>query len=399
MTSRRLAWVLCGATLVLLVPITVLTVLNRNVPDIWAILEIQGTVGILIGSIVGFVLATRRPGNAIGWLLLATALLGQVADLAALWGVYGLEVRPGMAGAALALWLNLALGAIAGVSIMSFLLLLFPDGRFPDRRARIVGVLSALALVVFVVSLLGAEGVDLPPHFPDLYTRTPNPLAEYVPFSDPGAGILALGLCALLAVALLLLRFRVARGLERRQYKLVVLAMVCVVVIFVLDFIAIAADTPLWVVTSPANSLSSSLVPIAMGIAILRYQLFDIDRVINRTLVYAALSVGLVGTYALVVIVFQAILDPLTQGSDLAVAATTLLVAALFRPLRFGIQQLVDRRFNRAHYDAERTVEAFSSRLRDEVDLEAVGHGLVDVVNTTMQPAHVSLWMRPKRAP
>jgi hypothetical protein len=284
---------------------------------------------------------------------------------------------------------------MAGVPLMTFVLLLFPAGRFPDRRAQVVAVLSALVMGYTAISLLGAEGADLPTQFPSIILRTPNPMAAYMPFSDPGAGILALGICGLLSVALLLVRLRAASGYERQQYKLVVLAMVFTVAVFVLDFIAIATGSPLWVVTAPANTVAGSLVPVAMGVAILRYQLFDIDRVISRTLVYATLSVGLVAVYALVVVVFQVILDPVTQGEDLAVAATTLLVATLFRPLRSGIQHIVDRRFNRAHYDASQTVEAFSAGLRDEVDLDTVGGRLLDVVNTTMQPAHVSLWLRP----
>jgi hypothetical protein len=369
------------------------------VPEVWSAIEVQRAVGILIGFGVGFVLATRRPANAIGWLLLASSLIGQAAGLAVMWGIYGIATHPGLPGAAAALWLSLPLGLMAGVPLMTFVLLLFPAGRFPDRRAQVVAVLSALVMGYTAISLLGAEGADLPAQFPSIILRTPNPMAAYMPFSDPGTGILALGICGLLSVALLLVRLRAASGYERQQYKLVVLAMVFTVAVFVLDFIAIATGSPLWVVTAPANTVAGSLVPLAMGIAILRYQLFDIDRVINRALVYAVLSAGLIGVYALVVVVFHALLDPITGGGNLAVAVTTLLVAALFRPLRSGIQQLVDRRFNRAHYDAERTVESFSSRLRDEVDLEAVGVDLLAVVNTTMQPAHASLWLRPERGP
>jgi hypothetical protein len=200
-------------------------------------------------------------------------------------------------------------------------------------------------------------------------------------------------------VGLLLFRFRAARGLARQQYKWVVAAMALVTIMDGLDFMARASGSRFFVVTTPLLSVSVALIPISMGVAVLRYQLFDIDRVINRALVYAVLSAGLIGVYALVVVVFHALLDPLTGGGDLAVAVTTLLVAALFRPLRSGVQQLVDRRFNRAHYDAERTVESFSSRLRDEVDREAVGVDLLAVVNTTMQPAHASLWLRPERGP
>jgi hypothetical protein len=162
----------------------------------------------------------------------------------------------------------------------------------------------------------------------------------------------------------------------------------------VADYVARSTDSAAYVITTPLLSLSFTLVPVAMGIAILRYHLFDIDRVISRALAYALLTAGLVATYALGVVLLQDLLDPLTGSSDLAVAATTLLVAALFRPLRARIQRVVDRRFNRAHFDAVRILEQFSSRLRNEVDLDTISLEVQSVIVQTMQPAHVSLWLR-----
>ena len=221
-----MAWTLCGASVALLIPVVVLILLNRSVHGIWSDIEVQHLVGGFIAVGVGFVLATRRPDNAVGWLLLVSALIGQLSILAALWGIYGVESDPVPVGAAAVLWLSLPLGLVAGAPLMTFSLLLFPNGRFPDRRARVVAALTAIVLIFTAVSLIGAEGADLPTQFPSIILRTPNPMAAYVPFSDPGIGILALGICGLLSVALLLARLRAASGRERQQYKLIVSAMV-----------------------------------------------------------------------------------------------------------------------------------------------------------------------------
>jgi hypothetical protein len=157
-------------------------------------------------------------------------------------------------------------------------------------------------------------------------------------------------------------------------------------------------NTPLEAVGTAAVGFAFAGVPLAAGIAILRYRLYDIDRIINRTLIYGSLTVVLGAGYAGLVVGLQALFRPFTGGSELAITITTLAVAATFQPARRRIQDAVDRRFNRRRYDAARTLEAFSGRLRDEVDLEALRHELVSVVSETMEPAHVSLWLRPKEA-
>jgi hypothetical protein len=206
--------------------------------------------------------------------------------------------------------------------------------------------------------------------------------------------ILADGLCGLIAIALLLQRFRRSSGPERQQYKWIVLAMGFVVATYIADFVVRGLGSEFIRITGPLSSASIVAVPLTVGIAILRYRLFDIDRVINRALVYATFSTGLIGSYALGVVLLQRLLDPLTRGSDLAVAGTTLLVAAMARPARDWIQRAVDRRFYRRHYDAARTLDAFVLRLREQVELDGLATELREVVQETMQPAHVSLWLR-----
>ncbi len=255
-------------------------------------------------------------------------------------------------------------------------------------------------MTAFVGALIVAAGADDRHHcaawFPRLYDLTPNPYALDQPLVDPFFGIMTIGVCSLLAAALLLRRFVKSHGVERQQYKWVVLAMSGAVATFFLDTLVRATGNSAIALTGLLHSLSVALVPVAMAIAILRYHLFDIDRVINRTLVYGALTVGLVASYALIVILSQALLDPLFRSGDLQIAVSTLIVATLFQPLRTRIQRMVDRRFNRARYDATQTVAAFVVELRDEVDLDDIERNLQSIVIRTMQPSHVSLWIRPE---
>lgn len=393
--TLRLAQTICGAVGVLLLGVLVFTWINRNTPDIWIVAEPQQAIAAVAYTLMGALLSARRPENLLGWLFLSIGLLMVASIFALHWAVFGLETRPGAPLAAAALWIGLWLSAAVLGLTATFALLLFPDGRLRDRRTRIVAGMAAVGLTIVLLGL--ANGSEAPPGFPGLYDRTPNPIALSDPIVDPGIGIQLLLLSSLLSVGLLLIRFRASRGVARQQYKWVMLAMGLMIALFFADTAARIAESGAYKIIGPMLSASFSLIPVAMGIAILRHHLFDIDRVINRTLVYAVLTTGLIGTYALVVVILQSLLDPVTQGGDLAVAATTLLVAALFRPLRSGIQRIVDRRFNRARYDAQQTIEAFSSRLRDDVDLESVGHNLLSMVNETMQPAHVSLWIRSER--
>jgi hypothetical protein len=213
---------------------------------------------------------------------------------------------------------------------------------------------------------------------------------------DPVAalGSVAVLFAALASVASLVVRFRRSSGVERLQLKWLTYS--AAIVGLVLLFVIVAEAT-----TGVSDELSNTLVsvsiaalPVSMGVAILRHGLFDIDVVINRTLVYGALTATLVGAYVGTVLLLQLALGPLTEDSDLAIAGSTLAMAALVRPLRARIQELVDRRFYRHRYDAARTLAGFGARVRAEVELDALSGELRSVVAETMQPAHVSLWLR-----
>jgi hypothetical protein len=272
------------------------------------------------------------------------------------------------------------------------LFLLFPDGRLPSRRWRPV----AWFVVVTVAAITVGAALKPGPLGEAPFTHVDNPVGI------PGTrgffeGMQAFGFLVVLAVPLcvaaLVRRLRRARGEERQQLKWFAYTAVA---------FAVAVVAGALVPHEAAGQLlilfGVSLIPVGAGIAILRHRLYDIDVVINRTLVYAGLTATLAATYLGSVLLLQLALNPITSGSSLAVAVSTLGVAALFRPARARIQSVVDRRFYRRKYDAGQTLEDFSARLREQVDLEALGGELRSVVADTMQPAHVSLWLRSPEA-
>jgi hypothetical protein len=387
-----LAVALWASSLIPLAGVLVLAPINRHAPEVWEVADPWMSVGAVAYSLVGLLLATRRPNNALGWLFLGIGLLSQAASLSGHWAVYALETHPSSAGGAHALWLQIALGTISLTP--SYPLLLFPSGRLADRATRIVAALTAGAMLTLILFLMTTRDLVVP-GFADLYNRTPNPYARTAEsLGDPGLAVLALGICGILAAVLLLLRFRRAHGVARQQYLWVVLVMALLAVAAIADFVARAFETRWYILTAPAQSLLTALVPVAMGIAILRHRLFDIDHVFNRVLVYGVLTASLGALYVAAILLFQALLQSLAPRGNLAVAISTLMVAALVQPARRRVQRVVDRRFNRARYDANQMIERFSSQLRNQVDLDAIGLELQTVVAQTMQPAHVSLWLR-----
>ena len=325
--------------------------------------------------IVGALIATRQPRNAIGWLFLTTGL-GRGIDFAFVgYATYALVEAPGSlpGGALAALVADLAWvpSLLAGTAL---LFLLFPHGRLPSRRWRpFVWLIGAVTLAYVVATALNAGPLY---YFPDV--ENPLGVADTTAVVD-AAGAVAIGLI-LVAVASLVARFRHSRGQERQQLKWLVYAA------SLLFF-----STPLQpflegVISDVLFGFLISLLPIAVGIAILRHRLYDIDLVIRRTLVYAVLTATLGATY-----LGSVLLVSLAVGeSGFAVAVSTLAVAALFRPALTRIQAVVDRRFYRRRYDASRTLEAFGGRLRDELDLETLTTDLRGVVRDTVQPTHVS---------
>jgi hypothetical protein len=350
---------------------------------------------------IGAVIVARRPRNRIGWLCCAVGLLVGPAFFAQDYAWYALVHRPGSLPGGLAMgWFGNWPWFIALVLILVFVPLLFPNGQLVSQRWRPVAWAAAAWLAPVWVATAFAPG---PLEGTGIET-VPNPVgihgAEAAFTRLETIAALGVGLLMLLSAASMVVRFRRARGAERQQLKWFTYAAVLSVLLF-LVFILTGLDsrTP-----APLGTVIVALwlmaIPMAIGVALLRYHLFDIDRLINRTLVYGLVTAMLGLVYVGGVVVFSQVLNPASGDTELAVAASTLVVAALFQPLRRRFQAAVDRRFNRQRYDAARTIEAFSARLREEIDLDTLSAELLLVVDQTVQPTHASLWLRPTtRAP
>ena len=351
---------------------------------------LSGEPGLLIPLSLVFIttgafLAGRRPANPVGWLLEGWGAVMAFGAFTTAYVDKGLARAPGsLPGPDWVAWAEAVVWHPA-FALLAFLLLLFPHGRLPSPRWR------PFAWFVVAVYLTLALSAALSPGALNLYypEATPPVRLAVAPLADAAFDLLLAGQLLVLATALLsvVLRLRRAPGDERQQVKWFVYTVVTVVVVFVTTTLVLGSGYlfPIF-----------GLIPISVAVAVFRYRLYDIDRLINRTLVYGLLTALLVGVYAGLVFLFGRLLDDATGDSALAVAASTLTVAALFQPARRRLQALVDRRFNRARYDAARTVERFSGRLRDQVDLGTLSTELLAVVDHTVQPASASLWLRPR---
>jgi hypothetical protein len=397
--ASRLAWSLWGLSLALTVVALLLLALNLSHPpthifDSW----LDSTLNAVFFSTVGAIVASRRPENPVGWLLCLYGLAQSIYQFSAQYAIYALLAQPNSlpAGVAMAWVSSWLLPIIIGLSV--FFILLFPSGRLPSRRWRWV----TWPTVAFI--LVGAISDAFSPGPVDGLGPIRNPLGIQG-FSNVYTAILYTMVALVLLVAAassVFVRLRRAIGVERQQIKWFAYAAAATVIGLVLAYgIPEILVVPLWferigyailLVLIPA-------IPISMGIAILRYKLYDIDLLINRTLVYGSLTAVLALVYFGSVTGTQSIFRAITgQQSTLAVVASTLVLAALFNPLRHRIQSFIDRRFYRSKYDARKTLGAFSAKLRDETDLGALSDDLVGVVRESMQPAHVSLWLRPDTA-
>jgi hypothetical protein len=349
-------------------------------------------------STVGALIVPRMPAeNPIGWLFCAIGLLWAVIHFIGEYAIYALLAKPGSLPAGeLASWVYSWLW-VPGLGLVGFLGLVFPNGRLPSARWRWFASLSAF--LTFVGAVLAAFSPG--PIILGL-SAIRNPLGiEGLPNAYKPVQALMLVLLAVSVVSLLMRRLY-ARGVERQQTKWFTYTSAVAASGAILDYIISEPLDLLWLglVGHALVLVGLAGIPIAMGIAITRYRLYEIDLIINRTLVYGSLTATLVALYFVGIVVLQRVFVLFTgQQSTLAVVASTLLIAALFTPLRHRIQGFIDRSFYRRKYDARKTLEAFSAQLRNETDLKALSDDLVGVVRETMQPAHVSLWLRPDRQP
>ena len=357
-------------------------------------------------AIVGAFLVVRRAGDPIGWLLGASGALVQLLVLSQAYGYASLYAGAALPGPELVLWSGSVIGNVL-IAVIISALVRFPDGRPPGCAFAILmwAVIALIAIPFTAVSALADQPILVPLpytglHAGDLPRSIPNPFAVRGPVGDLilFAAFVLNNLAAMVLIAPLALavRFRRSRGVEREQLKWLTYTAVITFGLMLTGFLIPPGPVNTLVETATISGIS--LLPVAIGIAIMRYHLYAIDVLIRRTLIYTAVSAVLLAAYVGGVALFQTILAPITSGSGVAVAISTLAVVALFQPVRTRIQVAVDRRFYRQTYDAERTLDAFAARLRDQVDLSALEGELLAVVDDTMRPAQVNVWLRARGA-
>jgi hypothetical protein len=393
------AWALWALAMLGLAAVPWLDSLSRQAgrPDLAQLIPdmvLALVVGHLSAATVGAVLASRRPRHPVGWLLLGLALSLTASGVIASYVAYGLLARPGAlpAAGAVARYYP-ATTAPPALALLSLVLLLTPTGSLPSPRWRWWAWVTGATPVVLLLVVPVAPG-----------RFEPQVMVGTSPFNDRALGGVLLvanqlafavtSLAVVVAAGSLVVRFRRARGIERQQLRWVVLAAALIALAALVVLAALALGSP--VLLDWAAPVCVAVLPVAVGAAILRYRLYDLDRIISRTLAYGLLTVLLGGGYAAVVLGLGQLLG---RDSSLVVAAATLAVAGVFQPARRRIQQAVDRRFNRRRYDAAKTIQAFTTRLREQLDLDTLSAELLAVVDQTMQPTKASLWLRsPTRA-
>src|SRR5829696_5231775 len=397
-----LAWSLCGLTLILVACVVAFEALYRV-----SLSGLSLLVFVVASALVGAVVASRQPRNPVGWFFVVSATCWAVNEATGRYAVYGLLIEPGsLPLARLMAWPSTWMWEPAALLITLFLPLYFPDGRLLSPRWRPVLWLALLFSVGFGVvfgalypgemdELSPGVGGDVPGLVNPLGVEALRPL-DTVMQVDIILTVVFL-VIVLCSVASLVVRFRRSSGEERQQMKWLTYAAAANFATLLL-VMSLPADSAWYRAVDSLWNLVLAGLPVAMGIAVLKYRLYDIDLIINRTLVYGSLTLMLALIYFGGVATSQAIFGALTgqeEQPQLAVVISTLVIAALFVPLRRRTQAFIDRLFYRRKYDAAKTLEAFSAKLRDETDLDALNADLVGVVDETMQPTHVSLWLRP----
>jgi hypothetical protein len=388
-TASRLAWSVWAACVAAALVYVAFELVRGHPPpttarDAWG--NAQEAFGAVVFSTVGAIVASRRRDNTIAWLFLAIgASFGLSAVASALSDTFAFRSATWQWG----IWLNTWSWVPGWFAMVTFVFLLFPDGHLPAGRWRWVGWLAAIGIGVswlggiFNPSAGGTVGYQSP--FPTL------PLAVTENGAVPLGFLLSL-VAAIGSIAALVRRFRRSAGDERQQMKWFVYAAVATLLL--------TPERTVWAMNVPVLQVlglaSIAVLPVAVGVAVLKYRLYDVDVVINKTLVYGVLSGVLAAVYAGLVLVLGSLARSLggSTQSPLIVAASTLTAAALFRPLRHRVQAMVDRRFYRRRYDAQRTLEAFGGRLRDKVDLDELSGYLLATVRETVQPSNAWLWLR-----
>src|SRR5829696_6031215 len=386
-----LAWSLGALSVALTVLSLLLLVLNLTHPDVhvydyW----LENTLSAVLFSTVGAIVASRRAENPVGWLFCLLGLAFSIGHFSSQYTIYAQLAQSDLlpAGQALAWISSWILPPIIGLQVLSFLL--FPTGRLPSRRWMWLAWLTVGSAVVGTITSAFSFGANAG------LAPVRNPLG-IEGFSNAYDAVLTLLTVLTVPAALSpFARLRRAGGVERQQLKWFAYAVGIYAIATALNVIIIAIDAPRWFEWT-ANAIftaAGTTIPISIGIAILRYRLYDIDVIINRTLVYGSLTATLIGLYFGGIVVLQWVFVVLTgQRSTLAVVASTLFIAALFTPLRRRIQAFIDRRFYRRKYDAAKTLEEFGATLRDATDLDGLTEKVTGVIRKTVQPAYVSIWL------
>jgi hypothetical protein len=409
-TAAWMAWSVWALCVALVASASLLEFFDPSVPPKdGSIVDVYIWIALLAYPTVGAIVASRRPKNLVGWILCGMGLLFGVGAFADAYAYYTLGAgSDSLPGGMYMAWFSAELLWLPGLLLGSALLvLLFPNGRLLSRSWRAVVWLAVGGSAITALLFATSPGRISPYRISNPFGIEGNLRSILELLGRLGAAILLV--CCVLAVISVFVRLQSAEGEERQQIKWFAYAAAVLLSTFFLGLPLAGVIAAIgWGWAEPIPFVIGVLaIPAAVGVAMLRYRLYDIDVVINRTLVYGALTALLAAGYVATIMAFQGISSLvfqapfrafLGQESALATVAATLAMAALFNPLRRRLQSFIDRRFYRRKYDARKTLEAFSTKLRNDTDLDALSDDLVGVVRETMQPAHVSLWLRPETA-